>query len=74
MRQFSSDKAIRKVAKKYMVTEEHVISEIEKAIEEAMKSPDPMVQKEWEKTPWKGRRPSAAEFIEYISNLLSHHG
>ena len=72
MRKCLSDEAIRMVAKKYMVTEEHVVSEIEKAIEEAMQNPDPMVQKEWERTPWKGCRPSAAEFVDYISNMLSH--
>lgn len=66
----STDEILRDVARTHNIPEEMVLAEIEKAIEEAMQNPDPAIRKNWKKMPWKGRKPSAVEFIEYLSELL----
>ena len=62
-----SDIAIEMVARRFDQPVEVVVAEIEKAIEEAMQNPDPAVRQRWKEMLWKGRKPTAAEFIEYIS-------
>ena len=66
----ASEKGIEAIARKYGVPVEVVVAEIENGIDEAMNDPDPMVRENWKKMPWNGRRPTADEFIGYISQCL----
>ena len=72
-------KAIIKVAAENGVTAKEVREEIQKAIDEGMKSTDPQAMELWKNCPKKGEKPTPEEVIEYISKLaerdsLNLHG
>ena len=61
--------AISKVAAENGVTVKEVREEIQKAIDEGMKSTDPKAIELWKNCPKKGEKPTPEEVIEYISKL-----
>lgn len=63
-------KALKKLAQREGVSEETVRREIEVAIAEAMKSPEPQAQAFWRTIPHKGERPTPEEVIAYIAGMV----
>lgn len=59
--------ALEIIAAKEGISVEEVRREIQLAIDEAMKNPDPKVQAEWRKIPKKGKKPTPEEVIEFVS-------
>lgn len=57
--------AIRSVAQLHGTNERTVRREIQRAMEAAMKSPDPRVQRIWASIPRKGEKLTAEELIEW---------
>lgn len=62
-------KAISRIATENGVTVKEVREEIQKAIEEGMKSSDPQAIELWKNCPKKGEKPIPEELIEYISKI-----
>ncbi len=60
-------KAIAETAKQNGVSVNEVLEEIQKAINEGMKSSDPQVKEMWKNIPRKGEIPTPEEIIEFIS-------
>lgn len=63
-------KAIKKVAAENGVTVKEVREEIQKAIDEGMKSTDPKAIELWKNCPKKGSKPTPEELIEYLTKIL----
>ena len=63
-------KALKKLAKPKGISERAVRHEIEIAIQEAMKSPDPQAQAFWKSIPHKGEQPTPEEVIAYIVDMV----
>ncbi|MNW53563.1 hypothetical protein D3C74_311280 [compost metagenome] len=63
-------KALKKLAKQKGISVEVVRHEIEIAITEGMKSPEPQAQVFWSSIPHKGERPTPEEVITYIAGLV----
>ncbi len=59
--------ALEIIAAKEGISLEEVRREIQLAIDDAMKNPDPKVQAEWRKIPKKGKKPTPEEVIEFVS-------
>lgn len=59
--------ALEIIAAKEGISVEEVRREIQLAIDDAMKNPDPKVQAEWRKIPKKGKKPTPEEVIEFVS-------
>ena len=64
--------AIEQVARKNGMDVNMLVEEIDLAIEDAMKSDDPLVQARWMCIPCRGERPTALEFVAYMRSLV--HG
>ena len=65
-----ADKAISQVAKSHHVSEDTVRKEMQEAISEAMRSPDPAVQALWKQIPCAGETPEPEELIDWIVKQL----
>lgn len=63
-------KALIKLAQQNGVSEEAVRREIEFAITEAMKNPEPKAQAFWKSIPHKGELPTPEEVIVYIADMV----
>ena len=63
-------KALNKLAKQKGISEEAVHREIEIAIAEAIKSPEPQAQSFWKSIPRKGEQPTPEEVIAYIADMV----
>lgn len=66
--------ALSHVAEQNGISLETVIQEIDKAIEEAMADPDPMVQERWKHIPRSGEKPTALEFVAYMRSVVHSSG
>ncbi len=66
----NAKKAIVETAKQNGVTLKEVREEIQKAINEGMKSSDPQVTEMWNRIPKKGEVPTPEEFIDFISKKV----
>lgn len=65
-------KALKKLAKQKNVSEGTIRREIEIAIAEAMKSPEPQAQAFWKSIPHAGGRPTPEEVIAYIADITKN--
>lgn len=65
-------KAITKIAAESGVTEKEVREEIQKAINEGMKSKDPQAIELWKNCPKKGAAPTPEELIDYIVKIAKN--
>ena len=65
-----ADKAISQVAKSHHVSEDTVRKEMQGAISEAMRSPDPAVQALWKQIPCSGESPEPEELMDWIVKQL----
>ena len=65
------DEIIKLIALANNTTPEEVYSEMQIALDAAFQSKDPKVQKEWEKIPMKGDRPTPEEVIPFLVMMLS---
>ena len=63
-------KALKKIAQREGVSEETVRHEIEIAITEAMKSPEPQARAFWKSVPHKGEQPTPEEVVAYIADMI----
>ncbi|MDE6746062.1 MAG: hypothetical protein K2J72_05420 [Oscillospiraceae bacterium] len=63
--------AISKVAQDNGISVEEVRAEIQKTIDEGMKSTSPQAVEFWKKVPRKGEKPTPEEFIDYMREYLS---
>lgn len=70
MRQLDARMSIELTAKQKGISTEECIKEIELAIDEAMKSDDPLVQARWKLIPRKGEKPTAEEFVDYVAKQV----
>ena len=61
--------AIKNLAKQKGISEGEVRREIEVAIAEGMKSPEPQAQSFWKTIPHKGEKPTPEEVIAYIADM-----
>lgn len=66
-------KILKKLAKQKGISEMDIQQEIEIAIREAMKSPDPQAQAFWKSIPHKGEQPTPEEVITYIVNKVKKY-
>lgn len=62
----NSKNVLEIVAEKEGVSVEEVRREIQLAIDDAMKNPDPKIQEQWRRIPKKGKKPTPEEVIEFI--------
>lgn len=58
------------VAKKFGTNPRNVRKEIQKAIDEAIASPNPEIRAYWENIPKKGNKLTPEEAIEFLANEL----
>ena len=58
------------VANNAGISKEQVRKEMQEAMEEAMHSPDPMVQMRWQFIPRKGEQPTLEEFVEFLLRFV----
>ena len=65
-----ASKAISQVAKRHHVSEDTVRKEMQKAISEALSSPDPAIQALWQQIPCAGKTPEPEELIDWIVKQL----
>ncbi len=63
-------RALKKLAKQRGISESEVRHEIESAIAEAMKSPEPQAQAFWKSIPHAGEQPTPEEVITYIADMV----
>ena len=61
------DRIIEQVASQNRVTPQEVRREMQKVMESAMASTDPVVQAQWSKIPRKGETVTLEELIEYVA-------
>jgi len=66
----NAGKAIAETAKQNGVSVNEIREEIQKAINEGMKSSDPQVKEMWKNIPRKGEIPTPEEFIEFITKNI----
>lgn len=64
------DNIIRQIAMQNGVTPAEVKKDMQEAIREAMASPEPKVQAEWQKISPNGTEPSIEELLTYLSLKL----
>ena len=70
MKHRRASKAISQVAKSHHVSEDTVRKEIQEAISEALRNPDPAVQALWKQIPCAGKIPEPEELIDWIVKQL----
>lgn len=61
---------LAQVAEKAGISKEQVRREMQEAMDDAMRSPDPMVQMRWKFIPRKGKQPTLEEFVEYLLSCI----
>lgn len=61
---------IAQIARKNRTTPQQIRSEMEAAMKEAMKNPDPVIQARWAAIPRKGSEITLEEFVNYCSQQL----
>ena len=66
----SAKRAIAEVARQEGTTVEDVRAAMAEAIEEACRSPDPLVQARWARIPRKGEIPTPEELIIWVAKQL----
>ncbi len=64
------DRIIEQIAKEKHTTTEDIRKQMQDAMELAMKSKNPKVQKRWASIPRAGEKPTLEELIAYISKKL----
>lgn len=73
MKYFYAEEAIRKIAEREGVSEAQVVADMERAMEEmrqdAYASGDARKIGLWESLPHEGEKPTAYEFVEFLSNF-----
>lgn len=73
MKYFYAEEAIRKIAKREEISEAQVVADMERAMEEmrqdAYASGDARKIGLWESLPHEGEKPTAYEFVEFLSNF-----
>lgn len=62
---------IRHIAKQEGISEQEVINEMQKAIDEGFNNPDPSVQAYWAQMPFKGK-PTPRELILYLAGKVQN--
>lgn len=61
-----TDKALTKVALKHGVSVAEVRREIQAALDEGIRNPDPQIKEYWNSIPCKGDKPTVDEVISYL--------
>ena len=69
----AAKKAILHIAEREGISIEDVSKEIELAIAEAINNSDEAALERWSRIPCTGERPTAVEFIAYMSKALRNH-
>lgn len=63
-------KAFEKIAARDGISVAKVREEIQKAIDEGLKSPEPAVQEQWRKMPYRGEKPTPEEVVAYLAKQV----
>ena len=58
------------VAKQQGCSREQIRAEMQSAMEEGMRNPDPAVQKRWQQIPRKGEQLTLEEFCDYLLSYV----
>ena len=64
------ERMLETVAENAGISKEQMRREMQEAMDEAMNTPDPMVQMRWTFVPRKGERPTLEEFVEYLLRFV----
>lgn len=67
MKRDKFDTILEQIAKKEHTTKAHVRQEMQKAMDLAMASPDPVIQARWARIPKAGEKLTLEEFVAYVS-------
>ena len=70
MRKEKFNELMRTIGQREGISAEEVEREIQLAIDSGFDNPDEKVQVEWTKIPFKGKRPTPEEVIEYMCKKL----
>ena len=63
-------KAFKKIAARDGISVKEVREKIMKAIDIAFASPDPAVQEQWRKMPYRGEKPTPEEVVVYLAKKV----
>ena len=70
-------RSLKKIAKKYGVSEEEVRNDISLAVSAAKENPDPLIQAFWDSIPSEGDKPTPEEVVAHIAGIaekrISHN-
>ena len=61
---------LERIAKTEHTTKEHIRQEIQKAMDLAMASPDPLIQAKWAQIPKSGKKLTLEEFVTYMATQV----
>ena len=64
------DRILKRIAKEYNTTPEHVYREMESTIEQVMATAGPSARALWDQIPRKGEKNTVEEVIEYVVGRL----
>lgn len=64
--EFMVEAAINAVARSYGISRREVIKNMQDAIDDGFFNPDPAIQAEWRRIPFKGFKPTPQELIAHI--------
>lgn len=70
MRNRKAAKAFEQIAARDGVSVGHVRKEIQIAIDAGFSSPDPIVQAEWRKIPYRGEKPTPEEVVMHLAKQV----
>lgn len=70
MKQNKFDAILEQIAKRENITKAQVRREMEKAMDLAMASDDPVIQARWARIPRSGEKLTLEEFVEYVTTQV----
>ena len=70
MKKHKFDSILEQIAKKEHTTKEHVRQKMQKAMDLAMTSTDPVIQARWARIPKSGDKLTLEEFVEYLASQM----
>lgn len=71
MKQNKFETILEQIAKKQNTSKAHVRKEMQKAMDHAMASKDPIIQARWARIPRSGEKVTLEEFVEYVATQVS---
>ena len=66
MQDSASEKILRQISSDKQISSRQLREQMQQALEEALKNPDPVVQAMWDSIPCRGAVPTLEEFMDYL--------